>query len=323
MADRELSKDFLTGYYTREGLYPQVQKLLSDYQRYHSPFSLLIIDIDRFKSFNDKYGHATGDEILKYFSNAIRLDLVAEQAQLFRLGGDEFVILFPAKEPDEVKRLAKRMNENLKRTPHRVGDRSVKLSFSAGIASYPANGGTAEELLHRADQAMYFSKQAGRGRVTPYGKFFIVRLEQAARLLSILALAFLVGLGTKIGIQSYPNLENKILGIFSKAETLKAHLREEASQAMRSVGSRFKRRSLVRPPEISAPPPLVQKPEAGSLSAPPTTAWDLVYLKSGGVIQGIILKEDESRLTLQLNISAGKGLLVLDKADVLKIVRED
>src|SRR3989338_8934447 len=102
MADGELGKDFLTGCYTREGLYPQVQKLQEDYQRYQTPFSVLIIDIDRFKSFNDKYGHETGDKILKYFSNAIRLDLVAERTHLFRLGGDEFVILFPAKEPDVV-----------------------------------------------------------------------------------------------------------------------------------------------------------------------------------------------------------------------------
>ncbi len=294
MADGELSKDFLTGYYTREGLYPQVQKLQADYQRHQVPFSVLIIDIDHFKSFNDKYGHATGDEILKYFSNAIRLDLAAEQAHLFRLGGDEFVILFPAKEPDEVQHLAKRMNENLRRIPHRVGDLPVKLSFSAGIASYPANGGTAEELLHRADQAMYFSKHIGRGRVTQYGNFFVVRLKQAARLLSILLLAFLVGLGIKFGIQSYPNLENKILG--------------ETSHAMRSVGSWFERRPLVRPKEISA--------------APPTMAWDLITLKSGRVIQGIILEEDELRLTLQLNISAERGVLVLEKADVLKIARK-
>ena len=323
MANGELIKDFLTGYYTREGLYPQVQKLQSDTQRTQTPFSILIVDIDHFKVYNDKYGHATGDEILKYFSNSIRLNLVAERTHFFRLGGDEFVVLFPVKESDEVKRLANRINENLRHLPYQLGDRQIRLSFSAGIASYPAHGSTAEELLHHADQAMYFSKRSGRGRVTSYGNFFVVKLERAVRLFFVLALAFLVGLGMEFGIQSRPTLENKILDLISKAEPFVAYLKREASHAIHSFRSLYETAPpVVRPPEISPPPPPIEKPNAPTVSVPPTTTWDFITLKSGRVIQGTIVEEDQNRLTLQLNISAKRGVIVLEKANVSKIVRK-
>ena len=325
IVEGEANKDFLTGYYTREGLYPRMQKLQLDYQSYQTPFSILIMDLDHFKPYNDKYGHATGDEILKYFSNFIRTDLVAEQTYLFRLGGDEFVALFPAKKPDEVRRLTNRMIKNLRRAPCSVGNRQVKLSFSAGISSYPAHVDTSPELLHRADQAMYFSKRTGRGRVTQYDNFLMMRLEQVMRFLSVLVLAVFVGFGIEFGIQSYPALENKIfLGIAGKADPLVAYLKEKASHAMKSVGSSFKTEFLARRLEIPTPPfSSIQKPDGEPLNTPPMIERDLIYLKSGKVIQGIILKEDESRLTLQLNISAKKAVLMLEKSDVLKIVRKN
>ena len=337
MADGEISKDFLTGCYTRAGLYPQVQQLQSDYHRYRAPFSVLIIDIDHFKPHNDKYGHATGDEILKYFVHSIRASLVAEPTFLFRLGGDEFVVLFPAKASDEVKRLADRMNENLKRMPYQMSDRPVKLSFSAGISSYPMNGDTAEELLHRADQAMYFSKQAGRGRVTQYGNFFFVRLKRPARVFILLALAFFSGFEIGLVVQSRFDFARKILGAARETESFVAYLKEEASHTMKSVRPLFEIAPVVNSPNVSSLLDNIQKSSAASSGAPPTTAppviappesapparaWDLVYLKSGGILQGVILKEDEVRLTLQLNISANRGVLVLEKADVLKIVRK-
>ena len=365
MDDVELSKDFLTGFYTRQSLYPLMQKLQLDTQRYQSPFSILMIDLDHFKPYNDKYGHAKGDEILKYFSTSIRLSLVAEPTIQFRLGGDEFVILFPAKEANEVKRLISRINEDLRRTPYPMGGRPVKLGFSAGIVSYPAHEGTPSELLHYADEALYFSKRNGRGRVTQYGHFFNVKLERAARSFCILTLTFLTGYATGSLIQPHLNLEYKILGLIGKTKSVMTHLREESSHAMGSIRSLG---YLVRPPEISAPSsqikapdlkfssapqvtaqdlvdlksiqsflvalpsvgrpeistlsPPVKKPDPKLMSGPPTGGWDLVYMKSGGVIQCVILKEDEARLTLQLDISAEKGLMVVDKTDVLKIVKK-
>lgn len=109
--------------------------------------------------------------------------------------------------------------------------------------------------------------------------------------------------------------------------------KKKTSHAIKSIQARLDASTLVKHPGPSPWSATIQKPITGSAAVPPklvplvnpspTIAWDLVYLKSGGIIQGKIVKEDEERLTLQLNISASRGVLVLEKTDISKIIRKD
>ena len=107
-------KDFLTNCYSREALLPFLRKMEEEYTINKTPFSVLIMDVDSFKSFNDSYGHLTGDEVLKYFSSSMRLDLEDEENFAFRFGGDEFIMVFPRKTPLEALRLGTRLKKNMR-----------------------------------------------------------------------------------------------------------------------------------------------------------------------------------------------------------------
>ncbi len=153
--------DFLTGLYIRRYFMVKLQDELIRAERYSKVLSVAMADIDRFKSINDTYGHATGDKVLKAASNFLRENL--RQADIIaRYGGEEFVIFFPETDKTSASVLAERL---------RVGfseiklDNLPKLTISIGIASYPDNGKDIESLIQNADAAMYRAKQEGRNRV--------------------------------------------------------------------------------------------------------------------------------------------------------------
>ncbi|MDD5255162.1 MAG: GGDEF domain-containing protein, partial [Candidatus Omnitrophica bacterium] len=79
--------DFLTGFSLRDSLYPTLEKLMLEFQAQKKPFSLALLDLDRFKKFNDKFGHDFGDEILRYASSTLRMTVSEVQSLLFRYGG--------------------------------------------------------------------------------------------------------------------------------------------------------------------------------------------------------------------------------------------
>src|SRR3989338_2726809 len=108
-----LRKDTLTNCYATEGFNPFLVQMEAEYVATRVPFSILIMDVDHFKAFNDKHGHLNGDEVLKYFSSALRLDLEDEVNVPFRYGGDEFVVVFPNKSANEAFSLAQRLRKNM------------------------------------------------------------------------------------------------------------------------------------------------------------------------------------------------------------------
>src|SRR3989338_1580528 len=108
------------------------------------PFSVLILDVDHFKSFNDKYGHLYGDEVLKYFSSSLRLDLEDEENVPFRFGGDEFIMVFPNKTPNDAYHLAIRLRKNIRTRSCLIKGKQVSVTFSGGVASYPADANKIE-----------------------------------------------------------------------------------------------------------------------------------------------------------------------------------
>ena len=315
-----LSKDFLTGFYNREGIYPVIQELQKDYEQYHTPFSVLLIDIDHFKVFNDKYGHASGDKILKFVSNAIHLNLVAEPTYPFRLGGDEFLVLFPAKSSEEVERLADRMRKEIGRMPYEIDGRPVTVSFSAGIASYPVNGHTEGDLLEKADKAMYYCKKRGRGRVVQYDNIGSEKMKLVRKSARILFNFLLFAALVILGVQASSILHTKVSSTVKEIKLLGTSLRDEMTHTVDDL--KLKTRSLAesspKAPQVLPEQSVIKNPVP---QTPQDVSLDTIYLKSGGVIRGAIVKEDKTQLKLKLNLSVGQGTIALKKENISKIVR--
>ena len=138
-------------------------------------FSLMFIDLDGFKPVNDAFGHHVGDLLLREVALRLREQL-RSQDTLARIGGDEFVLLVRLNEPDDAPRVAARQVSLLSK-PFRVGEHDLQISASVGIALFPGNGLTAEELLMNADAAMYHAKGAGKNGYS----FFDVSMNTNAR----------------------------------------------------------------------------------------------------------------------------------------------
>ena len=125
------------------------------------PISLLAFDLDLFKTINDRYGHKTGDEVLKVFSDVAR-SVVDSDAILARIGGEEFAALLPrhnslrAKEVGEA--VAKRFAETI---PHRIDGVSIQATVSIGLAQFGTEASTLSDLLAAADAALYSAKSLG------------------------------------------------------------------------------------------------------------------------------------------------------------------
>jgi diguanylate cyclase (GGDEF)-like protein len=164
---RELSvTDPLTGVLNRRYLDDRLAEEIARFNRYKHPFSLLMVDIDEFKKYNDTYGHITGDRILKILASTIlsslrNIDIAA------RFGGDEFVLILPQTPKADAINIANRIKENVEKI---FLSQTEKLPFtdltvSIGLTSYPEDASSAAELLEKTDQALYLAKKGGRNRL--------------------------------------------------------------------------------------------------------------------------------------------------------------
>lgn len=169
-------RDGLTGFFAREALNPFLEKLIAQNQESGATFSTVLIDLDHFKKFNDKLGHLFGDEILKYATSTLRLTFYEGQCRFFRYGGDEFIAVFPEKEPKETLQLMHQCHYNLRRRPCLFENKFYRVTISCGIAGFPLDASSAEELIQKADAAMYFSKHVGRNYMTLFSKISYLKL---------------------------------------------------------------------------------------------------------------------------------------------------
>jgi diguanylate cyclase (GGDEF)-like protein len=156
--------DVLTGLPNRRAFRRRLADDLRRAQRYGSPVSLLVVDVDGLKRINDESGHSAGDRVIRRVGEAITAAL--READLgSRWGGDEFAILLPNTPGDAARHSAERLTAHLK---WRRGGDADPVSISVGIATFdPARDlyVDPEELAHRADEAMYEAKRAGRNRI--------------------------------------------------------------------------------------------------------------------------------------------------------------
>ncbi len=156
--------DGLTGLYLRRYFLQRANENFLLSKRYDTFFSLLMIDIDRFKMLNDTYGHPAGDEILKSVSQLMK-SMVHPDALLCRYGGEEFAVFIGLAPVEEVKLLA----ENLRKTveEHNFAG-NLKITISLGIAYKHQVENTVGELIRKADESLYKAKQSGRNRVVEW-----------------------------------------------------------------------------------------------------------------------------------------------------------
>ena len=157
--------DDATGLYNSRHLYIALERELAAARKTLHPFSLVFLDLDRFKQVNDEHGHLAGTELLGLVGRHIRT-LARPSDICFRYGGDEFVILMPSTTREEALRLTHSIHASLAAHTFRLAS-GLKLSVnsSAGISAYPADGRTVHAILGIADNRMYSVKNTGRGRV--------------------------------------------------------------------------------------------------------------------------------------------------------------
>lgn len=273
-------KDFLTDCLTKEAINPTLDKVKAECKIYKRPFSVLVIDVDHFKTYNDKYGHLDGDEVLRYFASTLRLSLREEEVFIFRFGGDEFILVFPGKKGKETLSVANNVMKNLKRRPFLYRGRIFKLSFSGGIASYPTDGNDVEEILNKGDKAMYFAKTHGRRKTILYVHILRKTIQRIAFILAVLLLV--TGALFYFRHSSY---RYYVTGAFKKQ--------------IRNVNAALTPVTIIKEDSI---------------------ALDSIYLKSGRILRGVIIRDDKDEIELNLNLETGKGTITVKKAEIARIV---
>jgi diguanylate cyclase (GGDEF)-like protein len=135
-----------------------------------APISLLMIDIDHFKIYNDTYGHPQGDTALRALARVLRESLKRETDFVARLGGEEFAVLVPNTSSDGALKIGRRIRKNIESSAIPCVDGScTQLTVSIGVNTHtPAHGSSLDEFIAKADQALYAAKNTGRNRVCPY-----------------------------------------------------------------------------------------------------------------------------------------------------------
>ena len=271
-------KDFLTGCLNKESIQSTLEKIKAECDVNKKPFSILTIDLDNFKLYNDKYGHIDGDDALRYFASTLSLSLREEESYVFRFGGDEFILAFPGKTGSDTYAIANHVIKMLSRRPMLAKGRIFKLSFSGGIASYPSDGRDIEEILQKADKAMYFSKTHGRKKATMYNRISQEIVERGL----LVFVTVLVMAGTVVF--TYKNVSDSDIIDFFRGKMRKA---------------------------VSTITGLSVNTDKEDL--------DTIYLKSGRILKGVVVRDDADEIELNLNLETGKGLIIVKRAEIKDI----
>lgn len=171
--NRELERlsisDGLTGLYNHRHIHRLLTDEFERTERTGEPLTVAMFDLDRFKSVNDTHGHQAGDRVLQAFAEILR-DSAREIDRLGRYGGEEFMAVLPDTGSDEGTSFVERVRQQVERTPFDIGrDEPLHMTVSAGLADIPADGvGSCEELIRRADEALYGAKAGGRNKVVRF-----------------------------------------------------------------------------------------------------------------------------------------------------------
>jgi diguanylate cyclase (GGDEF)-like protein len=194
--ERSARTDTLTGLLNRRVFHENLDAEIRRCRRYRCPVTVLMLDLDHFKDVNDSYGHMLGDLVLERVGGIVR-HAVRDADAACRFGGEEFAVVLPetAREGGYAvaERIRRRVEQAFDGLP--VDGQDIPMTISAGLSTFPDDGLHAEELVARADEALYGAKRAGRNRVCVHYR------EKRA------ALRFPVKSGTSVRIEGAPGTE--------------------------------------------------------------------------------------------------------------------
>lgn len=213
--ERQARRDLLTGLTNRRAFQEQLEQQITCSAQARRAFAVLFLDLDLFKEINDTYGHHVGDLLLKQAASRVA-GCVRQIDGISRLGGDEFTVI--VRETDAITvidRIAQDILQALA-APFVLGAETAYVSASIGVARYPQDGDTAEDLIKHADQAMYAAKKAGRNRWTYFSPSMHLHAQERVRLLTELRAALP---GRQLGLVYQPIVDLRS-GEVRKAEAL-------------------------------------------------------------------------------------------------------
>lgn len=166
---RLATTDDLTGCANRRVFLEQCELRFDELKRYDTPVSVAVIDLDHFKKFNDTYGHAAGDEVLRQFAATAKQEL--RELDVFgRLGGEEFAILYPYTDLDKALHATERLRQALENLTILFEGQELQVTMSAGVAQLSEADADIDRWIARTDAALYAAKNAGRNRCLPADK---------------------------------------------------------------------------------------------------------------------------------------------------------
>jgi len=161
--ERMAITDGLTGLFNHRNFQEKLTAEFRRLERFSAPLSLLLIDIDFFKKINDSYGHPAGDEVLREVSRIIRETIRSVDIPA-RYGGEEFAALLPGTNHEGALKMAERLRESIEKTNFPIEGKELRVSVSIGAATSPHDAAAKEELVEKADKALYYAKRNGRNR---------------------------------------------------------------------------------------------------------------------------------------------------------------
>ncbi len=161
----QAEKDTLTKLWNRRSILDLLERELARIQRQDTPLSLIMLDLDHFKTINDTYGHLAGDEVLRETGRRLKA-AVRQYDSVGRYGGEEFLVVMPGCGAADIENQAERLRLSLCQMPMKVGDIDLSVTGSFGATfALPAYRATQNDLVKAADEALYRAKRAGRNRV--------------------------------------------------------------------------------------------------------------------------------------------------------------
>ena len=158
-------RDPLTGLFNRRHMTETLRKAISRSQQTGAALSLIAVDVDHFKKFNDTHGHDAGDMVLRAVGAALEQGCDRDEIAC-RIGGEEFMLILPDNSPDDAMTRAEQLRQSVEAVIVRYGEKALpRITISVGVAHYPAHGTMPQDLMRAADDALYVAKDKGRNQV--------------------------------------------------------------------------------------------------------------------------------------------------------------
>mgnify|MGYP001274428047 FL=1 len=167
--------DGLTGLPNRRSFQDELARQLAHSNRFNTPTSIILCDVDKFKGVNDTYGHSVGDEVLKVVGRLLKEIVVRDTDMPSRYGGEEFIIICGGTDTNGATQLADRIRREMAQQVFQTEKGELRCTISMGVCTFPELARTKEDLINRADAALYAAKEGGRNQVQVWKKGMTVK----------------------------------------------------------------------------------------------------------------------------------------------------